>query len=112
MEGCNQNALAREILADNNGLARPVSIIDRQTKKKEEIRARIIVVCCATIETTPNPAATRPAWQRRAAWSHAICMAIQTVKIMYLKELEGWPSANQDGALDTAFIPIQHKAAH
>jgi hypothetical protein len=52
MEGCNQNALAREILADNNGLARPVSIIDRQTKKKEEIRARIIVVCCATIETT------------------------------------------------------------
>ena len=46
-----QNAVAREILVDNNGLARAVSIVDRSTRKEEEIRARIVVVCCATVET-------------------------------------------------------------
>jgi choline dehydrogenase-like flavoprotein len=45
------NALARQILVNNDGLASGVSIIDRTTGKEEEIAARIVVLGCATIES-------------------------------------------------------------
>src|SRR5579883_2340417 len=106
-----QNALAREILVDNNGLARGVSIVDRQTKKEEEIRARIVVVCCATIETArlllnstsrqyPEGLANSSGVVGRYLHGHS-----NGQTYMYLKELEGRPPSNQDGALDQAFIP-------
>jgi choline dehydrogenase-like flavoprotein len=46
-----QNALAREILVDREGQARGVSFVDTQTKKHDEVSAKIIVVCCATVES-------------------------------------------------------------
>jgi len=106
-----QNALAREILLDENGLARGVSIVDRQTKKEEEIRARIVVVCCATIETArlllnstsrqyPEGLANSSGVVGRYLHGHS-----NGQTYMYLKELEGRPPSNQDGALDQAFIP-------
>ncbi|MGH9448272.1 MAG: GMC family oxidoreductase N-terminal domain-containing protein, partial [Terriglobia bacterium] len=45
------NAVAREILVDGEGRARGVSFIDAVTKKEEQVRARIVVVCCATVES-------------------------------------------------------------
>jgi choline dehydrogenase-like flavoprotein len=45
------NALARQVLVDKDGLASGVSIIDRVTGKEEEIRARIIVLACASVES-------------------------------------------------------------
>src|SRR5579863_6523926 len=41
-----QNKLAREILVDREGKARAVSVIDAETRKKEEeIPARVFAVC-------------------------------------------------------------------
>jgi choline dehydrogenase-like flavoprotein len=106
-----QNALAREILLDANGLARAVSIVDRQTRREEEVRARIVVVCCATIESARlllNSKSSR--YSEGVANSSGVVgrylhghSAGQTM--MYLKQLEGQPPSNQDGALDQAFIP-------
>ena len=106
-----QNAVAREILVDNNGLARAVSIVDRSTKKEEEISARIVVACCATVETArlllnsrssryPNGLANSSDAVGRYLNGHLG----DTVHI-YLKELEGRAPENLDGALDHAFIP-------
>src|SRR5580658_5279206 len=106
-----QNALAREILIDDEGLAKGVSFIDRVTGQEEEIRARIVVVCCATIETArlllnsqsrryPTGLANSSGVVGRYLHGH---MGDSTH--IYLKELEGQKPSNQDGALDHALIP-------
>jgi choline dehydrogenase-like flavoprotein len=104
------NAVAREILVDTNGLARGVSIVDRTTKKEEEIRARIVVVCCATVESarlllnsrTPRYA-TGLANSSDAVGRYVHGHMGDQVHL-YLKELEGRPPENLDGALDHAFV--------
>jgi choline dehydrogenase-like flavoprotein len=95
-----QNAVAREILVDNNGLARAVSIVDRSTRKEEEIRARIVVVCCATVETARLLLNSRSSRYPTglANSSDAVGRYLHghlgdTVHI-YLKELEGRPPEN------------------
>ena len=106
-----QNALAREILVDKTGRARGVSIIDRLTGKEEEVRARIVVVCCASIETArlllnskspshPQGLANSSGVVGRYLHGHATGQMQ-----MYLKELQGKPPSNQDGALDQCLIP-------
>ncbi|HEX4769598.1 MAG TPA: GMC family oxidoreductase [Bryobacteraceae bacterium] len=105
------NAVAREILVDTDGRARGVSIVDRSTRKEEEVRARLIVVCCATVETARlllNSKSTRYP-MGLANSSDAVGRYLHghlgdTVYI-YLKDLEGKAPDNQDGALDHAFIP-------
>jgi len=105
------NSVAREILVDKEGRASGVSIVDRLTKKEEEIRAQVVVVCCATVETArlllnsrstryPNGFANSSDAVGRYLHGHLG----DTVNI-YLKELEGKPPENLDGALDHAFIP-------
>lgn len=106
-----QNALAREILVDGAGLARGVSIIDRTTGAEEEIRARIVIVCCATIETArlllnsksttyPDGLANSSGVVGRYLHGHATGQMQ-----MYLKELQGQAPSNLDGALDQCLIP-------
>jgi choline dehydrogenase-like flavoprotein len=100
-----QNALAREITLDKSGLARGVSIIDRVTGREEEIRARIVVVCCATVETArlllnSNGLANSSGVVGRYLHGHS-GGGLQ----MYLNELQGQPPSNQDGALDQCLIP-------
>ena len=100
-----KNALAREILVDKAGLARGVSIVDRNTGKEEEIRARIVIVCCATIETArlllnSNGIANSSGAVGRHLHGHSTGQMY-----MYLKELQGKPATNQDGALDQCLIP-------
>jgi choline dehydrogenase-like flavoprotein len=106
-----QNALAREILVDGSSLARGVSIIDRSTGVEEEVRARIVIVCCATIETArlllnskspayPNGLANSSGVVGRYLHGHSTGQTH-----MYLKELQGQAPSNQDGALDQCLIP-------
>jgi choline dehydrogenase-like flavoprotein len=106
-----ENAVARELLVDNNGLLRSVSIIDRQTKKEEEIRASIFVVCCATVESARLLLNSRsPHYATGLANSSDAVGRYLNGHLgdgihMYLKELEGRPPENLDGCLDHAFIP-------
>jgi choline dehydrogenase-like flavoprotein len=106
-----QNALAREILVDTNGLARGVSIVDRITQQDEEIRARIIVVCCATVETARLLLNSRsPRFPAGLANSSGVVGRYLNGHLgdsanLYLDELAGTPPKNIDGCLDHAFIP-------
>ncbi len=106
-----QNSIAREILVNDEGLARSVSIIDRNTRKEEEIRARIFVVCCATIETARlllNSRSSRyPAGIANSGGviGRYLNGHMEDDTYLYLKELEGQKPGNQDGALDQAFVP-------
>jgi len=106
-----QNALAREILADRSGLARGVSIIDRATGREEEISARVVVVCCATVETARlllnSKSATHPDGLANSSgvvgrYLHGHSGSQLRV---YLKELQGQAPSNQDGALDQCLVP-------
>ncbi|MGA8599717.1 MAG: GMC family oxidoreductase [Bryobacteraceae bacterium] len=106
-----QNALAREILVDGEGRARAVSIVDRLTRSEEEIRARIVVVCCATIETARLLLNSRsPRYPQGLGNSSGVVGRylnghLGNSAFIYLKELEGRPPSNLDGALDHAFVP-------
>ena len=106
-----QNALAREILTDDEGRARGVSLVDRVTRKEEEVRAKIVVVCCATVETArlllnsrsrryPNGLANSSGAVGRYLNGH-----MGDSMHIYLDELAGRKPSNQDGALDHALIP-------
>jgi len=46
------NAMAREILVNDEGMARGVSYIDRTTRLDQEVRARAVVVAGSTCEST------------------------------------------------------------
>ncbi len=46
------NAMAREILTDQNGLCTGVSYVDRQQKREYQVRAKAVVVAGGTLEST------------------------------------------------------------
>lgn len=106
-----QNAIAREIRVDRDGVARAVSFVDTQTNKEEEVSAKIVVVCCATVESArlllnsrsphhPNGLANSNGVVGRYLHGH-----LGGGADIYLKELEGVPPFNQDGATDHVYIP-------
>jgi choline dehydrogenase-like flavoprotein len=106
-----QNALAREILVDREGMARAVSFVNTETKKKEDVKARIVVVCGATVESArlllnsrspqhPNGLANSNDVVGRYLHGH-----LGGGADIYLKELEGLKPWNQDGATDSVYIP-------
>jgi choline dehydrogenase-like flavoprotein len=106
-----QNALAREILVNREGLARAVSFVDTENKQEKEVRAKVIVVCCATIESArlllnsrspqhPNGLANSNDLVGRYLHGHLVSGAD-----VYLQELTGVPPFNQDGATDHVYIP-------
>jgi choline dehydrogenase-like flavoprotein len=105
------NSPARKILVDEDGLASGVSIIDRATGREEEIHARIVVVCCAAIESPrlllnsacekyPNGLANSNDLVGRYLSGHITAGATG-----YLKELIGRDTFTGDGATDHAYIP-------
>ncbi|MGH9378417.1 MAG: GMC family oxidoreductase, partial [Terriglobia bacterium] len=106
-----QNALAREILVDREGLARAVSFVDTQTKKEAQVKAKIVVVCCATVESArlllnsrspqhPNGLANSNGIVGRYLHGH-----LGVGANIYFTELEGLQPWNQDGATDHVYIP-------
>ena len=46
------NSVVREVLVDENGKARGVSIVDRLTKKDFEVRSRVVVLAASALEST------------------------------------------------------------
>lgn len=105
------NALVREILVDREGLASGVSFVDRRTRKVEEVRAKLVVVCGATIESArlllnsksekfPNGLANNNDMVGRYLGGHS-----QTTFIGYLKDLLGTDTWQGDGVTDHAYIP-------
>jgi choline dehydrogenase-like flavoprotein len=106
-----QNALAREILVDRDGLARGVSFVDTQTRKEEEVRAKIVVACGATVESARLLLNSRsPRYPNGLANSNGVVGRYLHGHLgggveIYLDELEGLPPSNQDGATDHVYIP-------
>jgi choline dehydrogenase-like flavoprotein len=105
------HAIAREILVDREGLARGISFVDARTRREEEVRARIVVVCGSTVESArlllnsrspryPNGIANSNGVVGRYLHGH-----VQDQVSVYLEELEGTPSVNQDGATDHVYVP-------
>src|SRR5256884_445073 len=85
--------------------------VDTQTKQEHEVRARVVVVCCATVESArlllnsrspqhPNGLANSNGIVGRYLHGH-----LGGGADIYLKELEGAPPFNQDGATDHVYIP-------
>lgn len=106
-----QNALAREILVDREGMARGVSFVNTATGKEEQVKAKMVVVCCATIESArlllnsrspqhPNGLANSNDVVGRYLHGH-----LGDGIDVYLDALEGLPPFNQDGATDHVYIP-------
>jgi len=106
-----QNALAREILVDREGLARAVSFVDTNTGKTEEVKAHIVVVCCATVESarlllnSVSPQHPAGLGNSSGVVGHYLHGHINTTAQVYLKELQGTKPINQDGATDHVYIP-------
>lgn len=105
------NALVREILVDKEGLASGVSFIDRQTRKVEEVRAKLVVVCGASIESArlllnsksqkfPNGLANNNDMVGRYLGGHS-----QTTFTGYLRDLVRTDTWQGDGVTDHAYIP-------
>ncbi len=103
--------VARKILVNREGKAGAVSVVDTATRREEEIRARVFVVCCATIESArlllnsrspkfPNGLANSSDLVGRYLSGHVTASAIG-----YLEELVGTRPANNDGATDHSYIP-------
>ena len=106
-----QNALAREILVDSEGLAKAVSFIDTATRTEQQVKANIVVVCCSTIESArlllnsrspqhPGGLANSSAVIGRYLHGH-----LGDSASIYLEELEGRKPFNQDGATDHVYVP-------
>lgn len=106
-----QNAVVREILMDREGLARAVSFVDRVTKKEEEVKAKVVVVCCATVESARLLLNSRsPRYPNGVGNSNGVVGRYlhghHTTDIhIYLEELQGMAHVNQDGATDHVYIP-------
>jgi choline dehydrogenase-like flavoprotein len=105
------NSPARKILVDKDGLVSGVSVVDRATGREEEIYARIVVVCCAAIESPrlllnsacekyPNGLANSNDKVGRHLGGH-----INAGAIGYLRDLIGKDTFTGDGATDHAYIP-------
>jgi choline dehydrogenase-like flavoprotein len=106
-----QNKIARELLVDQGGKVRAVSVIDRLTRAEEEISARVFAVCCGTSESArlllnsrsprfPNGVANNNDMVGRYLHGN-VAMDLYG----YLEELVGTPPVNNDGATDHSYIP-------
>jgi choline dehydrogenase-like flavoprotein len=106
-----QNGLARELLVDNEGKVRSVSLIDTTTRKESELRASFFALCCGAPESArlllnsrspnfPNGLANSNDMVGRYLAGH-----VAAEQLGYLDELAGTPSVNNDGATDHAYIP-------
>ncbi len=105
------NALAREILVDSEGQPRAVSIIDRVTNQEEEIKARIFVLCAATVESA-RLLLNSKSRQHPAGLANSSGVVGQYLHghlggslHVFIEDMMGITPFNDDGALDHAMIP-------
>jgi choline dehydrogenase-like flavoprotein len=106
------NALVRRLLVGTDGLVRAASVVDRKTKGDEEVRARLFVVSCGSIESArlllnsactrhPNGLANSSDLVGRYLTGHAVGTLYG-----YLSQLAGSGERRGAlGALDHSYIP-------
>jgi len=105
------DALVRQVLVDGDGQACGVSFVDRRTGKEEEVRARIVVVSCSTVESArlllnsacakhPNGLANSNDLVGRYLHGNSVASFFG-----YLTSLAGTEPVNNDGAADHSYIP-------
>jgi choline dehydrogenase-like flavoprotein len=106
------NALVRQLLVGTDGLVRAASVVDRKTKRDEEVRARLFVVSCGSIESArlllnsacprhPNGLANSSDAVGRYLTGHAVGTLYG-----YLPQLAGpRDRLGARGALDHSYIP-------
>ena len=106
-----QNALTREILVDSEGLASAVSFIDTETGTEQQVAAKIVVVCCSTVETarlllnSRSPKFPAGLANSNGVVGHYLNGHVTSSLMMYLDELQGQKPSNQDGATDHVYVP-------
>ena len=106
-----QNKLARELLVDQEGKVRALSVIDTVTRKEEEIGARVFAVCCGTSESARLLLNSRsPRFPNGLANGNDVVGRYLHGNIAmdvngYLEALIGTPPVNNDGATDHTYIP-------
>lgn len=106
------NALVRQLLVGGDGLVRAASVVDRKTKRDEEVMARRFVVSCGSIESArlllnsacarhPNGLANSSDLVGRYLTGHAVGTLYG-----YLSQLAGpRERLGARGALDHSYIP-------
>jgi choline dehydrogenase-like flavoprotein len=106
-----QNALAREILVDDEGLASAVSFIDTEASTEQQVKAKIVVVCCSTVESARlllnSRSQKHPAGLANSSGKvgHHLNGHLSESVSVYLEELQGQKPSNQDGATDHVYVP-------
>jgi choline dehydrogenase-like flavoprotein len=106
-----ENALAREVLVDSEGLASGVSYIDTATGAEKQIKASIVVVCCSTVESARlllnSRSPKHPAGLANSSGKvgHYLNGHLNESIIIYLDEFAGQKPTNQDGATDHVYVP-------
>lgn len=98
------NSMARQLLMGDDGRVRAVSIINRETKAEQEIRARVFALCCGNIESPRLWLNSRLPNTHDAAGRY-LHGHITGQTIGYLSALAGRAPVNQDGATDHVYIP-------
>jgi len=105
------NKVARELLVDQEGKLRAVSLVDTVTRREQKLQARAFAVCCGAIESPrlllnsrsprfPNGLANSSDVVGRYLSGH-----VTAAVFGYLEELVGTSSVNNDGATDHFSIP-------
>jgi choline dehydrogenase-like flavoprotein len=106
-----ENALAREVLVDGEGLASGVSYIDTATGTEQQIKASIVVVCASTVESARlllnSRSPKHPAGLANSSGKvgHYLNGHLNESIIIYLDEFAGQKPTNQDGATDHVYVP-------
>lgn len=105
------NRIARELIVDSEGRIRAVSTIDAETRKEEEIRARVFAVCCGTVESarlllnSRSPRFANGVANSSDAVGRYLHGHVGMALLGYLEELVGTRPRNLDGAMDHSYIP-------
>lgn len=106
-----QNAIARELLVNRAGMVNGVVWVDRLKGQEQVARARIFVLCAATVESarlllnSRSPQFPDGLANGNGIVGHYLHGHSGGTLYIYLRELEGAKPFNQDGATDHVYIP-------
>lgn len=105
------NSIVREVTVSNDNRVTGVKYLDRHTKQEGEVRARAVVVCCACVQSVAlllmSKSRLYPSGLGNSSGElgrNFIPHFTGGVEI-FLKDLIGKPSINDEGFLDHAYIP-------
>ncbi|MGH9556401.1 MAG: GMC family oxidoreductase [Terriglobales bacterium] len=104
------NTMARELLMGDDGRVRAVSVIHRETKQEQEIRARVFALCGGNIES-PRLWLNSKLPDTHDVVGRYLHGHITGQTTGYLSDLVGKSPVNQDGATDHVYIPRFERGA-